>query len=81
MNQLTLRRAITKDPLPDNAQWENRFQIRSETSSRVYIVSQHKKKRHWGCSCPSYRVRRYCKHLRTIGLPCLEVPHEVSLPK
>ena len=81
MSQLALRRAIKKDPLPDGKVWENRFQIRSETSGRVYIVSQHKTKRHWGCSCPSWRVRRRCKHLEAIGLPLFEKPHEVALGK
>jgi hypothetical protein len=33
--------------LPDNDQYTNRFEIKSETSDRIYIVSQHKKKRHW----------------------------------
>lgn len=65
--------------LPDNDQWENRFEIRSESSSRVYVVSQNIKKRHWGCSCPSYRVRRACKHLRAIGLPENEAPYEAKL--
>jgi hypothetical protein len=65
--------------LPDNDQWENRFEIRSESSNRVYVVSQNIKKRHWGCSCPSYRVRRACKHLRAIGLPENEAPYEAKL--
>ncbi len=78
MNDLAVRQAIQRDKLPDNVQWENRFEIRSETSNRVYVIAQNKQKRHWGCSCPSYRVRRYCKHLKTLGLPCLEKPHEVG---
>jgi len=65
--------------LPDNAQWQNRFSIHSETSGRVYIIAQHKTKRHFGCSCPSYRTRRYCKHLQSLSLPCYETPHEVTL--
>lgn len=65
--------------LRDNDQWTNRFEIRSETSDRVYILAQHKKKKHWGCSCPSYRVRRTCKHLEAIGLPANETPHEAQL--
>jgi hypothetical protein len=40
-----------------------RFEIRSETSNRLYIVSRNKKSKKWGCSCPAYRTRRYCKHL------------------
>jgi hypothetical protein len=49
--------------LPDNAQWTNRFEIHSQTSDRVYIVAQNKSTGKWGCSCPAYRTRRYCKHL------------------
>lgn len=65
--------------LPNNDQWENRFEIRSESSNRVYVVAQNIKRRHWGCSCPSYRVRRTCKHLRAIGLPENEAPYEAKL--
>lgn len=65
--------------LPDNDQWENRFEIRSESSNRVYVVSQNIKKRHWGCSCPSWRTRRTCKHLQAIGLPGNERPYEAKL--
>jgi hypothetical protein len=63
--------------LPDNTQWENRFEIHSETSSRVYIIAQHRTKRHWGCSCPGWRRHRNCKHLRQLALPSHEEPHEV----
>jgi len=35
--------------LPDNSQWENRFEIRSENSNRVYIIAQHKTTYH----CPT----------------------------
>ena len=65
--------------LPDNDQWQNRFEIYSETSNRVYTIAQHKQRRHWGCSCPSYRTRRRCKHLEEIGLPTNEVPHEALI--
>lgn len=67
--------------LPDNDQWTHRFEIHSETSNRVYVVAQNKQKRHWGCSCPSYKVRRYCKHLSAIGLPVNEKPFEVQFVK
>ena len=65
--------------LPDNSQWENRFEVRSASSNRIYIVSQNKNKRHWGCSCPGWRTRRKCKHLTALGLPPHEKPHEVLL--
>lgn len=65
--------------LEDNAQWTNRFEIHSQTSDRVYIVAQHKTKRHWGCSCPGWRRHRVCKHLSCMLLPNYEKPHEVTL--
>ena len=49
--------------LPDNDQWEQRFEIPSESSNRLYIIARNKKSGKYGCSCPSYRVRRTCKHL------------------
>lgn len=75
-NQLVLRR---DELLPENSQWQNRFEIHSATSDRVYIVAQNKAKRHWACSCPSWRVRRHCKHLDALRLPNYEKPHEVVL--
>ena len=65
--------------LPDNAQWCNRFEIKSATSDRVYIVAQNKVKRHWACSCPGWRRHRNCKHLNCLRLPNYEKPHEVNL--
>ena len=67
--------------LPDNGQWKNRFEIHSATSDRVYIVSQHKEKQHWGCSCPGWRIHRKCKHLTAVGLPAFEKPYEVKIVK
>ena len=49
--------------LPDNAQWEMRFEIRSESSNRLYIIARNKKSKKWGCSCPGYKRFRHCKHL------------------
>ena len=63
-----------KEKLPDNDQWTNRFEIESETSNRVYIIAQNKKSGIWGCDCPSWKTRRYCKHLRTLNL--LGAPEE-----
>lgn len=65
--------------LADNAQWTNRFEITSESSDRVYVVSQNKDRRHWGCSCPAWRTRRACKHLDALGLPGYERPHEAKI--
>lgn len=49
--------------LPDNAQWTNRFEIRSSSSNRVYVVAMNKATGKWGCSCPGYCSKRKCKHL------------------
>lgn len=65
--------------LPDTDQWVNRFEIRSETSDRVYVVAQHRTKRHWGCECPGWRRWRKCRHLAAMSLPAHERPHEVLL--
>ncbi len=65
--------------LPNTNSWINRFEIHSETSNRIYVISQNKKRRHWGCSCPAYRTRRRCKHLEEIGLPTNEVPYEALI--
>lgn len=67
--------------LPDNDQWENRFEIHSETSDRVYIVAQNKKKRYWACSCPGWKAHRHCKHLQSIGVPSHERPYEPSIER
>ena len=61
-----------------NNQWTNRTEVRSETSNRVYVISQHAEKRHWGCSCPGWRRHRRCKHLERLGLPGGESPFEVD---
>lgn len=62
----------TSMALPDNTEWTNRFSIKSESSTRLYTIAQHKTKKHWGCSCPGWRTRRYCKHLRALELPTHE---------
>lgn len=67
--------------LPDTDQWQNRFQIQSETSNRLYTIAQNKKKKHWGCSCPGWKRNRHCKHLIATGVPGDEVPFEVNLIK
>lgn len=65
--------------LPDNDQWQNRFEIKSETSNRIYIIAQNKAKKFIGCSCPAWRTRRSCKHLKALNLPCFETPVELHL--
>ena len=65
--------------LPDNDQWQLRFNVKSETSDNLYTIAQNKKKRHWGCSCFAYRRYRKCKHLKACGIPTDEVPFEAQL--
>jgi hypothetical protein len=78
MNQITIR--ITRDiAMPDNDQWQHRFNIPSESSERVYTIAQNKKHRHWGCSCMAYKRYRKCKHLQSIGLPTNETPYEPKI--
>lgn len=67
--------------LPDTDQWQLRFEVESETSNRVYVVAQNKKKKHWGCSCPGWRRNRICKHLEALGIPGKEQPFEINLIK
>jgi len=76
-NDSAILNMIEKYKLPDSGQWTNRFEVRSESSDRVYIIAQHKTGRHWGCSCPGWKRHRTCKHLAAVGLPSLERPHEV----
>lgn len=67
-NEIEIRRPQGSKPLPENAQWKNRFEIRSASSNRVYIVAQNKDSGHWGCSCPGYLSNRKCKHLISVGI-------------
>lgn len=66
---IAIRRPPGAVALPDNDQWEMRFEIKSESSNRVYTVARNKKTQHWGCSCPGYCAHRKCKHLRSMGVP------------
>jgi hypothetical protein len=63
MGNLAIRKPAGAIDLPDNDQWQNRFEIHSESSSRIYVVSQNKKTQKWGCSCPGWIRHRKCKHL------------------
>lgn len=65
--------------LPDNDQWQFRFQIESESSDRLYTIAQNKSKKHWGCSCFAYRRYRKCKHLVSMGIPTNETPYEPKI--
>lgn len=65
--------------LPDNKQYTNRFEIKSESSSRIYIVAQNKSGGWWSCSCPGWIRHKKCKHLDAIGLPGHHIPFEATL--
>lgn len=78
-SQLPVLRVREALQLPANKQWHNRFTVRSETSNRIYIIAQHRERKHWGCSCPGYRRYRKFKHLEAIGLPTDETPYEAIL--
>jgi hypothetical protein len=60
--------------LPDNEQWECRMEIRSASSSRLYVVARRKSSGEWGCSCPGWKSRRYCKHLSLMGAELRKLP-------
>lgn len=53
--------------LPDNDQWTHRVQIRSETSTRLYVIAKHKTNGTLGCSCMGWIRHRHCKHLRVFA--------------
>ena len=65
--------------LPDNAQWTNRMQIKSESSGRLYTIAQNKSGRFWGCNCPGWIGHKKCKHLQALGLPGYYKPFEALL--
>lgn len=81
---LTVANHAGGELLPDNAQYTNRFQIKSSSSTRLYIVSQIKKTGEWRCSCPRCCTNpaRTCKHLDAIrpALQAASVPRPASLP-
>jgi len=65
--------------MPDNAQYTHRFQIKSESSDRLYTVAQSKSGGWWSCSCPGWIRHKNCKHLTTLGLPGQHRPFEATL--
>jgi len=60
--------------LPDSDQWFNRFQVKSATSSSLYIIAQRTTDKTWGCSCPGWRHHRKCKHLTDVLRRLSDVP-------
>jgi hypothetical protein len=66
--------------LPDTNTHINRFQIKSESSNRLYTVAQNRSGLWWSCGCPGWISRKNCKHLRALGLPGQHQPFEATLP-
>ena len=62
-NEIALVDKIGGISLPDNNQWTDRFQIRSGSSNRLYIIAKNKKSQKWACDCPGWKRWRTCKHL------------------
>lgn len=65
--------------LPDNAAYTNRFEIKSESSDRVYVIAQSKSGRWWSCGCFGFIRHKRCKHLDALGLPGQHEPYEALL--
>lgn len=59
--------------LPDNQQWTNRIEIKSSSSTRLYVVAQRKTSGEWACSCPGWKRYRYCKHLSAMTPMLIDV--------
>ena len=58
--------------LPESGTHANRMEIRSESSDRLYVVSQAKSSGEWQCSCPGWIMKRPgkprgCKHLTAMA--------------
>lgn len=60
--------------MPDNAQYQFRFQVKSESSDSLYTIAQNKSGLWWACSCRGWIRHKDCKHLRTLGLPGNHTP-------
>lgn len=60
-----------------STQWADRIEIKSSSSSRIYVVARNVDTNAWGCSCPGWKARRTCKHLKSMGLAAAsrEVTH------
>ena len=63
---LAVIQSVGAEPLPENRDYKHRMQIRSESSSRLYIVAMHRGTGEWKCSCMGWIRFRHCKHLDTM---------------
>lgn len=62
--------AALLDP-SENKTHEFRMEVRSESSSRKYVVARRKGTGGWECSCMGWIRHRHCKHL-DVMVPLLE---------
>ncbi len=72
---------VGRKSLPDTEAYINRFEIKSETSDRIYIVAQSRTGRWWSCSCNGWLRHKKCKHLAALGLPSNHQPYEPPRPR
>ncbi len=40
----------------DSDHFTNRYEVRSASSGKLYLISQHKELRHWCCSCTGWKT-------------------------
>ena len=76
---IVLRRPPGSHLLPDNSQYTNRFEIKSQSSDAIYTIAQSKSGRWWACSCLGWIRHKRCKHLDALGLPGKHEPFEAKL--
>lgn len=80
-NAIVLKVTIAEDRrLPDTNTHVNRFQVKSESSNRLYTIAQSRSGLWWSCGCPGWIRHKTCKHLTSMGLPGQHQPFNATLP-
>lgn len=51
------------EALEDTDQYTHRFQIKSTSSARMYVVAMKRWDDYWCCGCTGWTTHRKCKHL------------------
>ncbi len=83
-NQLVVKAAnvIGAALLDDTEQYRYRMEIKSETSTRLYVVAQRRSTGEWSCSCPGWIFgNRHCKHLDAMLPALIQLPASDELKK